>query len=199
MPEDKGAQLRAHAVLSARDAAYGLRMNAWTLVGGIVQLVGLALAGVGVRATRLQYGPNRLGIVGTARRLWREVLAGLGRRQQRPHNVVVGSAAFAGGGLAFGATGIVGPSPTATLEETVAFLVRQSTETQKVTADLRQRIDDERGARETAEVQLKAAIADAASTARAELAESQAGGLRLETWGLLLAALGTVLGLIGGF
>lgn len=78
------------------------------------------------------------------------------------------------------------------------FAVGQAIELQRKTNELKSLLGDEREARQRAEGRLNVTIAETADTARRELATAQAGGLRMETWGLFLAALGTVLGLIGG-
>ncbi|MFF3398251.1 hypothetical protein ACFYW6_07030 [Streptomyces sp. NPDC002659] len=172
-------------------------MNALTLAGGLIQLAGLAIAGYGVRLTRLEYGPELPGLAGGIQRACASALAYLGLRRPSAHHYALGAALEIN--MAGRAAGYASPAANASAEQRLDFAVRQAIELQRSFNKLTSQLDAEREARQQAEARLQDMVAEAAATARKELAASHSGGLRLETWGLFLAALGTALGLAGGF
>ncbi|MEU6299995.1 hypothetical protein [Streptomyces erythrochromogenes] len=87
-----------------------------TIIGGSLQLAGLAVAGIDVRRTRLEYGRERLGT-------WGQVKEWLGslRRIFQPQPPVTGTATMVisvdAAGAAFNATVMASPAPDATAAE----------------------------------------------------------------------------------
>ncbi|MDQ0710558.1 hypothetical protein QFZ55_000010 [Streptomyces luteogriseus] len=161
-----------------------------TIIGGSLQLAGLAVAGFGVRRTRLEYGQERLGTWGQAK-----------DRIFQPLPPVTGTATMVisadAAGAAFNATVVAAPAPDATAAEREQFLLERVIWLQAEAGRLRESVAHEGRERRTAVDRLRGTMNERADQLRRGIDSAMADGLAQEALGLWLAAVGAVLAIIG--
>jgi hypothetical protein len=167
-----------------------------TIIGGSLQLAGLAVAGLGVRRTRLEYGRERLGTWGQAK----EWLGAL-RRIFQPLPPVTGTATMVisadAAGAAFNATVVAAPAPDATAAEREQFLVERVIWLQEEAGRLRESVAHEGRERRADVDRLSGTMNERADQLRRGIDSAMADGPAQEALGLWLAAAGAVVAIIG--
>jgi hypothetical protein len=163
------------------------------IAGAACELVGIGTVAWGIAETRAKFTDRP----SLARRAWTRASRATARifRLRRSTNVVVGAAQLRMGGVSLRARATVGFGPwdEEALEERIERLRRAIESHEEQLGDLDSRIDDEERTRREADEQHDARV-DAVHRELTELIrEAAAGGLRLETIGVSLFALGVVL------
>ncbi|MFJ2090846.1 hypothetical protein ACIOEW_16495 [Streptomyces sp. NPDC087901] len=167
-----------------------------TVIGGCLQLVGLAVAGFGVRRTRVQHAPERLGV-------WRQMKEWFGalRRIFKPLPPVAGTATMVisadASGAAFNATMVAAPAPDATAAQREQFLVERVIWLQEEAGRIRESVATEGRERRAEVSHLGGTVNEEADKLRKFIDTAMADGLAQEALGLWLAAAGAVLAIIG--
>lgn len=186
-------------------------MPAAKVVGTVLQLVGLTVAGWGVAQTRAAYAPELPGVLGTLDgwrrvvlvvvwRTWGWVRRVVLRRPRRPVHVSVqgtaGSVVFSGG-MGLLQLGYSPVDPTAPVADQVSQLDQRLRDTRdlanRLERDLRNLTDRTAGV----ETSLQEALQREAAQRRQDLRELAAGGLRREALGLWAVAAGTFIAAFG--
>ncbi|MER5211005.1 hypothetical protein ABT063_10580 [Streptomyces sp. NPDC002838] len=170
--------------------------TSFLVVGGGLQLLGVIIAGDGVRRTRVQYAPERLGA-------WRQIKKWVGslgrgfRRQAPVAESTVGAMSADASARAFDARGVVGLGPEATTEQRVDFLMTQVMALQTEVGRLDESLATESREWHEAFATLGAAVSEEAAKTRRRVKESKAEGLAQEAIGLWCVGAGVVLALVG--
>ena len=168
-----------------------MNTGAWLqLIGAVLELAGIGTVAWGIAETRAKFTDRP----SLARRAWTRASRATARifRLRRSTTVHVGAAELrAGGGIVRArATVGFGSWDEEALEERIERLRRAIESHEKRFGDLDQRIDDEERTRREADEEHEGRV-DAVERELTELIrEAAAGGLRLETIGVSLFALG---------
>jgi hypothetical protein len=173
----------------------------WRLIGTALQLVGLGLAAYGVSQTRQTYAPDQLGIAGTVRRrVWRwymRVRRWIGRPLP-PVELRVDSAMMTMSGGEAGLDVMYKPlAADWSTEQKLEALDRRTRADRGELNRLGKAVADEKNTRKTEVKRLQQALAGESQQRQQEISRAMAGGLRLESSGLGMAALGTFLAALG--
>jgi hypothetical protein len=168
-----------------------------TAIGGFLSLAGLAVAGLGVHRTRVEYAPERLGTwdqmkkwPGALRRIFKPLPP-----VARTTTAVVNSADAVG--TAFNETVMAAPAPGATTAQREQFLEERVTWLQEEVGALRESVAAEGRERRAEVSHLGETVNEKADKLSEEINSAMADGLAQETLGLWFAAAGAVLAIIG--
>jgi hypothetical protein len=167
-----------------------------TVIGGFLQLAGLAVAGLGVRRTRVERAPERLGTWRQTRE-WFGALCRIFRRLPPVTGIATMVISTDAAGAAFNATVVAAPAPDATAAQREQFLVERVIWLQEETARIRESVATEGRERRAAVSNLGGTVDERADELRKAIDSAVADGLAQETLGLWLAAAGAVLAIIG--
>lgn len=171
--------------------------------GGALQLIGLAMAALGVRKTRQQYAPEQRGVLEQAKQMaltfWNEA-RGLFRRDQGVTATMDGQlpqivVEFGGGAEAEAV--LKGPNRTASSEERDAHLFDLIAALDGKVRQIEAGQTRERGERQSAVQGLSEEVADQVRETQNSVREAKVDGLGLEAWGLTFAVVGLILSTIG--
>lgn len=180
--------------------------DALRYAGGILQLVGVLLAAVGIRSVRREF-TSLLGIVGTVEG-WNHSLRGWLRRNTarlrqwylrrfRGHVTVVdvGAADAARASDAVAGVSVTNAQPPADADSAakIEWLMTRVNALLDQGQEHSRQIHTERANREAAISDVRRAIEQARKESRNKLADLAGGGLRLQTWGVVCIAVGIVL------
>jgi hypothetical protein len=166
------------------------------VVGALCELGGLGTVAAGIADTR-EHFTDRPSIF---RRAWARVVraaAKLRRRRPQTVNVEGTGTMTATVSMKGRATISFGPWGDEALEERIERLRRAFEDHERVLNELDERIDGEVNARREADVLHERRVDEVHRELADLVREAAAGGLRLQTIGVLLFALGVVLGLSG--
>ncbi|MFI6808213.1 hypothetical protein ACIBO6_24900 [Streptomyces luteogriseus] len=167
------------------------------LVAGLVfELVGLIVAADGVRRTRVEYAPDRLGTVRQIKK-WVCSLARGFRRQTPVAETTVGAMAATAAATAFDAQAEARPGPQATADERINFLMGQLTALQKEVRRLDKSLETKSHEWQQAFATLGGKVSEEAIETRQKIKEAKAEGLAQEAIGLWFVGAGVVLALVG--
>ncbi|MBK3639520.1 hypothetical protein [Streptomyces sp. MBT33] len=166
------------------------------LIGGCLQLVGLGVAGLGVRRTRLEHARERLGTWGQAKE-WLGALRRIFKRLPPVAGTATMVISADAAGAAFNATVVAAPASDATAAQREQFLVERVIWLQEEAGRLRESVAGEGRELRAAISNLGGAVNEQADQLRKDMDLAMADGLAQEAMGLWFAALGTVLTIIG--
>ncbi|WP_415940104.1 hypothetical protein [Streptomyces sp. 039-1] len=166
-----------------------------TLIGGLCELLGLFLAGEGIRRTRQKHARDLLGTWETFKKEAARLLSRVGRAPD-----VEGTSEMHLSAVEMGAFGESGSVEVKFAADATAM--QRDEELLKRTAWLTDEVDRVKTASvRTAEAvdALRVTLEEEAKRLRADIDKAVAGDIRLETIGLWFAAFGVVLSTIGAF
>jgi hypothetical protein len=165
------------------------------MLGATCELLGLLLVAWGISATRSRFTDRQ----SMPRRAW-AAAQGFAARFTRRHHVVIGGATVSAiasvGGRARVTIGF-GPWDELSIEDRLSRLRSAIERHEEVFGHLDDRLDWEGFERREADDAQSQARLELDGQLRQEIRDAAAGGLRRETWGALLFALGIVLGTLG--
>jgi hypothetical protein len=171
--------------------------------GGVLQLVGLTMAALGVRKTRRQYAPEKRGVLGQVKQtvltLWTET-RGLFQRDRDVAATMDGQLPKMGadfvGSREEGAV-LKGPNMTTSSEERDAHLFKLIANLDSKVRQIESGQTRERDERQSAVRGLSEEVTDQVNKTQNAVREAKVDGLGLEAWGLAFAVVGLVLSTIG--
>ncbi|MCX5234436.1 hypothetical protein OG824_04205 [Streptomyces prunicolor] len=171
--------------------------------GGVLQLVGLAMAALGVRKTRRQYAPEKRGVLGQVKQtvltLWTET-RGLFQRDRDVAATMDGQLPKIGAD--FGVVSetediLKGPNMTTSPEERDNHLFELIAALDGKVRQIEAGQTRERDERQSAVRGLSEEVTDQVDKAQNAVREAKVDGLGLEAWGLTFAVVGLILSTIG--